>query len=113
MKTSDVQQARRGGITCCMSTKRDKDLEIFGKRLKAARKRRGYETAEDFARALSVDGARYRYWERGTVDPGIPMLCRMCQILGVDPNYMIPRAVLKEIADDVADELKRQSKETK
>lgn len=100
INTSDVQHEPLSGRTCSMTKKRDKVMQIFGERLKAARIEAGFASAEDFARVLGIEGARYRYWERGEIDPGISMMCRICQALDVDANYMLPLSVRRRLAGD-------------
>ena len=75
---------------------KDKVMKTFRERLKAAREAAGFEEAEDFATALGVTGARYRQWERGAASPSFDMLTRICQLLDVDPNYLLPFAVRKK-----------------
>lgn len=72
-----------------------KVMKTFRERLKAAREAAGYDEAEDFANALGVTGARYRQWERGKASPSFTYLTRICQLLNVDPNYLLPFAVKK------------------
>ena len=73
-----------------------KVMKIFSDRLRAAREAAGFEEAEDFANALGVTGARYRQWERGNARPNLVLLTRVCQLLDVDPNYLLPLAVRKK-----------------
>lgn len=73
-----------------------KVMKTFRERLKAAREAAGYPEAEDFANALGVTGARYRQWERGKASPSFTYLTRICQLLDVDPNYLLPFAVRKQ-----------------
>jgi DNA-binding transcriptional regulator YiaG len=44
----------------------------FGVRLKKARERAGYKSAERFAKKLGIHPARYRQWERGRAEPEEP-----------------------------------------
>jgi transcriptional regulator with XRE-family HTH domain len=73
-----------------------KVMKAFCDRLRAAREAAGYAEAEDFANALGVTGARYRQWERGNARPNFTLLTRICQLLDVDPNYLLPFAVRKK-----------------
>lgn len=73
-----------------------KVMKTFCDRLKAAREAAGYPEAEDFANALGITGARYRQWERGNARPNFTLLTRICQLLDVDPNYLLPFAVKKK-----------------
>ena len=73
----------------------DEVMNIFAKRLKAAREASGHETAKDFATILGVDEDRYRHWERGTAQPNLTMVVRICRYLRVEPNYLLPAALPK------------------
>ena len=65
----------------------------FGKRLKRARIEAAFEHAKDVSDALGVDAPTYRSWERGQYMPTIPMLTRICQLLNVEPNDLMPMAL--------------------
>lgn len=67
--------------------------KAFSRRLKAARKERGYKHANAFARALGVEVPTYRAWERGQYLPDIPTLTRICQLLDLEPNDLLPLAL--------------------
>lgn len=73
-----------------------KVMKTFSERLKAAREAAGFEEAEDFANALGVTGARYRHWERGDAKPDLTLLTRICQLLDVEPNYLLPLALKRK-----------------
>jgi len=73
-----------------------KVMRTFSQRLKAAREAAGFEEAEDFANALGIRGARYRHWEGGRAKPDITMLTRICQLLDVEPNFLLPLAVKRK-----------------
>jgi transcriptional regulator with XRE-family HTH domain len=62
----------------------------FAKRLKAAREAAGFGTAELFAFAFGVEPATYRHWERGTHEPDLTTLQRLCLILRVSVNDLLP-----------------------
>ncbi len=64
----------------------------FAERLKSARVNAGYAHAKDFADALGVEAPTYRYWERGQAAPDLTTLTRICALLNVDPNYLLPVA---------------------
>lgn len=63
----------------------------FGRTLRQARETAGYETAADFARIIGLEENRYRHYERGTAEPGFELLCKICQILDVEPNDLLPQ----------------------
>lgn len=67
-------------------------MTTFAERLKEARIRAGYAHAKDFADALGVEAPTYRYWERGQAQPDITTLSRICLILNVEPNDLLPLA---------------------
>lgn len=70
----------------------DQIMKTFAKRLKAARKAAGYGSAEQFAHALGAEPHTYRHYERGGAHPNLVMLTRMCQLLSVTPNDLLPMA---------------------
>lgn len=70
----------------------DTVTKTFADRLKAARRLK-FDTAKAFADALGVEENRYRHWERGTAQPDLTMVTRMCRLLDVEPNDLMPLAV--------------------
>lgn len=67
--------------------------KALAKRLKQARKDAGFRFANDFARALGKEEHTYRAWERGEHMPDIATLTRICKLLNVEPNDLLPLAV--------------------
>lgn len=67
-------------------------MKSFSERLKDAREAAGYETGKAFADALGVEPHTYRYWERGEAAPNLTTLTRICQLLDVEPNDLLPLA---------------------
>lgn len=67
---------------------------IFAERLAKARFEAGFVDAEDFAVALGVSGHRYRHWEAARAQPSLEVLTRICQLLKVEPNDLLPLAVI-------------------
>ena len=74
----------------------DQVMSAFSRRLKEARSAAGYESAKQFADALGVEPPTYRYWERGAASPDLPMLTRICRLLEVEPNDLLPLALRKK-----------------
>lgn len=68
-------------------------MKAFGSALRAAREAAGYRYAKDFADVLSVPDHRYRAWERGEYTPNLMTLTRMCRLLDVEPNTLLPLAL--------------------
>jgi transcriptional regulator with XRE-family HTH domain len=62
----------------------------FGRRLKAAREAAGFDSAELFAFAFGVEPHTYRKWERGGSEPNLATLERLCLILHVTPDDLLP-----------------------
>lgn len=60
----------------------------FGKRLKKARKKAGYNSQEEFAQVLNVRRATVTAWERGENFPTLPNLSDICRYLSVDLGYL-------------------------
>ena len=67
-------------------------LRVFGKRLREARVRAGYRSAQQFAYALGIEPATYRYYERGKSQPNFEVLTRICELLKVGPQDLLPEA---------------------
>lgn len=67
--------------------------KALAKRLKRARKEAGFRFANDFARALGKEEHTYRAWERGEHMPDVATLTRICKLLNVEPNDMMPLAL--------------------
>lgn len=68
----------------------------FAKRLKQARLEAGYKFANQFAQAMGEEEHTYRAWERGQYLPDIPKMARLCQLLSLEPNELVPLAVAKK-----------------
>jgi transcriptional regulator with XRE-family HTH domain len=73
-----------------ISERRVEILREFGSRLKEARIAAGYSSAQLFAFALGVEAHAYRHWERGRSQPDLSTLQRMCLILDVSANDLLP-----------------------
>jgi ribosome-binding protein aMBF1 (putative translation factor) len=67
-------------------------MSTFAERLKHARERAGFESAEVFAHAADWHPHRYRKYERGEVEPNFDTLTRICELLGCTPNDLLPEA---------------------
>jgi transcriptional regulator with XRE-family HTH domain len=65
-------------------------IQVFAQRLRSARKAAGYTSAACFARALGVEVAAYRYWERGGSAPRLATLIKICELLKIEANELIP-----------------------
>ena len=70
--------------------------KALAKRLKQARIDAGFRHANQFARALSVEEHTYRTWERGEYMPDLYTLTRICSLLKVEPNDLLPLALIKK-----------------
>jgi len=67
-------------------------MRAFGKRLKSAREAAGYVSAQGFAAVLGQEPHTYRHWERGEAEPDFENLTRICELLRVTPNDLLPHA---------------------
>ena len=67
-------------------------LRVFGKRLKEARLAANYKSAQQFAYALGIEPATYRFYERGQSQPNFEVLTRICELLSISPNDLLPEA---------------------
>ncbi len=81
-------------ILLAMSKFDEEVMETFGTALKRARQKSGFGTAKEFAEALAVPQHRYRTWERGEHTPDLTTIVRICRLLKVEPNELMPMAVL-------------------
>ena len=68
----------------------DRIMKQFGKKLRHAREAAGYTSAEKFARDLSKEPHTYRHYERGEAEPDYETLERICRLLRVTPNDLLP-----------------------
>lgn len=78
-------------------------MQAFAERLRAARIEAGYAHAKDFAEALGVEPPTYRYWERGQAAPDLTTLTRICRLLKVEPNDLLPLGRRKAGQDGARD----------
>lgn len=67
-------------------------MKTFGTRLKHARIRAGYRSGQQFAGVLAVEPHTYRKYERGAAEPNYDTLTRICELLDVTPNDLLPTA---------------------
>lgn len=67
-------------------------MKTFGARLKKARQAK-YESAAKFAHALGKEEHTYRHYERGESEPDFETLERICNLLEIAPNDLMPGAV--------------------
>jgi transcriptional regulator with XRE-family HTH domain len=63
---------------------------LFAPHLKAARKAAGYGSAAAFARAVGIEAATYRHWERGQALPDLSTLAEVLYpALGFGLNELV------------------------
>lgn len=65
---------------------------MFGKRLNAVRKEKGF-TAQQMADMLHVTIRTYRNYESDTTSPSLETLVQLADILGVTTDYLLGRDV--------------------
>lgn len=65
-------------------------MKTFGKRLRKARESGGYRSAQSFSAVLGIEPHTYRKYERGQSEPNFEILVRICELLEVDANALIP-----------------------
>lgn len=65
-------------------------MSNFGKRLRKAREAAGYASAQQFAGVLGIEPHTYRHYERGEREPNLELLARICELLSVTPNDLLP-----------------------
>jgi len=66
-------------------------MKTFAGRLRTAREAK-YETAARFAGVLNLDAHTYRKYERGESEPNYDTLVRICELLEITPNDLLPLA---------------------
>lgn len=67
-------------------------MTTFGKQLKRAREAAGYQSAQQFAHVLGKEPHAYRKYERGQSQPDLETLVRICELLNITPNDLLPAA---------------------
>ena len=67
-------------------------MKTFSQRLKTARETAGYDSAEGFAGVLGLEPHTYRKYERGQSEPKFETFVRICELLDVDANHLLPLA---------------------
>lgn len=66
-------------------------MRTFAARLRTAREAKGYPSAQRFAGVLGVEPHTYRKYERGEAEPNFEVLMRICDVLDVTADYLLPR----------------------
>ena len=67
-------------------------MKTFGQRLRQARETAGFVSAAKFAGALGMGEHAYRKYERGQASPPLDTITRICELLDVEPNFLLPIA---------------------
>ncbi len=67
-------------------------MKTFGKQLRKARRGAGFTSAQQFAQVLGKEPHTYRHYERGEAEPDYETLERICKLLKVTPNSLMPGA---------------------
>ena len=75
-----------------ITSRHSKIMKTFSRRLKEARERASYDSAAKFAAVLGMEPHTYRKYERGQSEPNLETLTRICELLEVTPNYLLPMA---------------------
>lgn len=73
----------------------DQVKKALAKRLKQARAGAGFRYANEFSKVLQIEEHTYRSWERGEHMPDVYTLTRICKLLNVEPNDLLPLAIKK------------------
>ena len=74
-----------------MTTSRyDQIMKTFGRRLRKARVGGGYRSAQSFSAVLGIEPHTYRKYERGQSEPNFEIFVRICELLQVDANTLLP-----------------------
>jgi transcriptional regulator with XRE-family HTH domain len=67
-------------------------MTTFAQQLRKAREAAGYGSAQQFAALLNLEPHTYRHYERGEREPNLETLHRICALLKVTPNDLLPIA---------------------
>ena len=67
----------------------EKQLKIFGKRMKNARKKAGIKTQELFADTVGVHLKTVRNWEQGIYAPDLTNLVFICNLVNCSMDYLL------------------------
>ena len=105
-----MRRAAKCRITYMSGSHHMRVMNLFAKKLKAARIDGGYDSAAKFADALGIEPPTYRTYERGEASPPLPILARVCDLLDIFPNDLLlagkqtdnSRAILSQRTSDVA-----------
>jgi transcriptional regulator with XRE-family HTH domain len=65
-------------------------MRTFGRQLRKARKAAGYNSAQQFAGVLGKEPHTYRHYERGEAEPDFTTLLRICELLKITTDYLLP-----------------------
>jgi DNA-binding transcriptional regulator YiaG len=96
----DVHKSAGKAELPAMERLEDQVKKALAKRLKLARKEAGFRFANEFSRVLNIEEHTYRSWERGTHMPDVYTLTRICKLLNVEPNDLLPLALKKRSASE-------------
>ena len=81
------------------------DAQLFGKRLRAARKAAGVKQGP-LAKALDVDPKHISRLERGKVKPSFDLLCQAGRFLKVSPEVLLELEAAEENASVLKDRIR-------
>lgn len=67
---------------------KDVDLSGMSKRLKAIRQMMGIKSQSEVARLIGAEFHQYNNWERGVAVMPVPFAIEICEVSGVDLDYI-------------------------
>lgn len=67
----------------------NENMKIFGERLKAARKAKGYANSTELGEVLSVGNSTVSRWEAGEREPSLETVIKLAGILSVSAAYLM------------------------
>ena len=92
-----VHKCQRLSTLTPMTTSRyDQIMRTFAKRLRKARKDRGFRSAQKFSALVGLEPHTYRKYERGQSEPNFEILVRICEVLEIDTSALIPVDIPKK-----------------
>lgn len=79
----------------------------FGEKIRKAREERGY-SQRDMADKIPMNQSNYSKLERNMQEPSLTQLRRLCEILSLDPHYLLGLPVIPAATDPRFGELRAE-----
>lgn len=76
--------------TMITTSRHEKIMKTFSRRLKQARKDAGWRSAEKFAASMGLEPHTYRKYEAGRSEPNFEILLIICESLKISTAHLLP-----------------------